>query len=330
MNSPDIATTANLLTARWASELRADENAVVSGASALGLLAMLLAGADGDAENELANATALRRSNAAEAASALIRTINGSRGTCAGMGVWVGSDLEIRPEFRLLLPEAVIDTIPLDTAALDGWASNVTNGTIDHFPATPTAETLLLAATVIAADADWRAPFTEGLGHWSSDPAWIGWLHRTDTDLDQASLLSRDGTTVSRMVCETAASFDVHLIAGSATDSPGTVLGLAVDSLTGAVQVTPASDLRVGDRGGVLMVAKTPAWESRPHLNVDFPVFDITTTHDLLATATLFGLEAATDRSRGHFPRLSDSPLAIEQASQSATASVSALGFRAA
>ena len=78
------------------------------------------------------------------------------------------------------------------------------------------------------------------------------------------------------------------------------------------------------------MVAKTPAWESRPHLNVDFPVFDITTTHDLLATATLFGLEAATDRSRGHFPRLSDSPLAIEQASQSATASVSALGFRAA
>ncbi|WP_323139134.1 MULTISPECIES: hypothetical protein [Streptomyces] len=50
----------------------------------------------------------------------------------------------------------------------------------------------------------------------------------------------------------------------------------------------------------------------------------------LLERADLFGLATAADTSRGHFPGISDQPLAVSAARQSATATFGPLGFRAA
>jgi serine protease inhibitor len=52
--------------------------------------------------------------------------------------------------------------------------------------------------------------------------------------------------------------------------------------------------------------------------------------HDLLLQANLFGLRTAMDARRGHFPGISDWPLAIQQAIQSVRNTFSATGFEAA
>jgi hypothetical protein len=327
--TPGLVAMVNQLTSRWSKELQAEQTTVLSGAGALGLLAALLALADGDARAELAAATGLEASGAGRVADELVRTLNASRGTSAGVGLWVGRELELDPGVGSLLREAVVDTIPADPAVLHAWASAATRGLIDTFPVAPTAETLLVVAAVLAADADWVDAFDEGMGHWASGAEWIGWLSRSCADLDQASLLKRDGVTVSRVVCETTASFDVHVVAGDATDSPGIVLGLAVDSLDGDAEVVVGSDLELGESGGCLVVEMSAAWEPEPRLTVTLPVFDIAAGHDLLAKAELFGLQAASDRTRGHFPGLAARPLAVEHATQSVVASFSSQGFRA-
>ncbi|WP_405681175.1 hypothetical protein [Streptomyces sp. NBC_00048] len=49
-----------------------------------------------------------------------------------------------------------------------------------------------------------------------------------------------------------------------------------------------------------------------------------------MAHADLFGLGSASDRSAGHFPGISDNPLAIGSAKQSVTAAFTDKGFEAA
>ncbi len=66
-----------------------------------------------------------------------------------------------------------------------------------------------------------------------------------------------------------------------------------------------------------------------PTLEVATVAYDMTAHHDLLARHRLFGLTAARDSTRGHFPGISGSPLAIGSARQSATARFGALGFLA-
>ncbi|MGN2640006.1 hypothetical protein ACTD5D_28335 [Nocardia takedensis] len=50
----------------------------------------------------------------------------------------------------------------------------------------------------------------------------------------------------------------------------------------------------------------------------------------VLARPELFGLRAATDASRGHFPGLSDTALAVDQGAQDVLAVFDRLGFEAA
>jgi serine protease inhibitor len=90
------------------------------------------------------------------------------------------------------------------------------------------------------------------------------------------------------------------------------------------------SQLHRGDKGGCLVVEKAAAFPKDPQIHVSLPAFDVMSNHDLLAHPTLFGLAAVQDKSRGHFPGISTYPLAIESAAQSAIASFSATGFRAA
>jgi serine protease inhibitor len=78
-------------------------------------------------------------------------------------------------------------------------------------------------------------------------------------------------------------------------------------------------------------VAKVRTPESAaPELELTTVEFTLTGEHDLLHDPAIFGLEAASDTSSSHFPGISATPLAVDSAEQSVTATFSAEGFRAA
>jgi serine protease inhibitor len=65
-------------------------------------------------------------------------------------------------------------------------------------------------------------------------------------------------------------------------------------------------------------------------LRIQLPPFEIRSSHNLLADPGLFGLRTATDPGRGHFSAVSDTPLAVDQATQNALARFTREGFEAA
>ncbi|MEW2584911.1 hypothetical protein [Streptomyces virginiae] len=67
-----------------------------------------------------------------------------------------------------------------------------------------------------------------------------------------------------------------------------------------------------------------------PSLEVTTAAYDVNASHDLLRLHRLFGLTAALDTSRGHFPGISGFPLGIGSAEQTTMAKFGALGFEAA
>ena len=75
---------------------------------------------------------------------------------------------------------------------------------------------------------------------------------------------------------------------------------------------------------------RSPAGTTTPSVVLTTPQFTVDARHDLLRHAELFGLRTAQDTSRGHFPGISPSPLAMSSGQQSMTASFSAEGFWAA
>ncbi|EPH43067.1 serpin family protein [Streptomyces aurantiacus] len=93
----------------------------------------------------------------------------------------------------------------------------------------------------------------------------------------------------------------------------------------------PGIHLPYGGAGPGLAVRKErSATPLPPQLHVTTVPFTVTAEHDLLARRGPFGLTAATDAGSGHFPGVAVEPLAVDRASQAATATFGALGFRAA
>src|SRR5262249_13959789 len=92
---------------------------------------------------------------------------------------------------------------------------------------------------------------------------------------------------------------------------------------------TAGSALGVGDRAPGLEVYESDSAEA-DYVGLEVPAFDISSRHDLLTTPELFGLQSATDDTRGHFPGMSAKPLAIGAAAQGVRAAFSDKGFEAA
>lgn len=320
----------NQLTRAWVERLRPDHNDVVSGAGAWLLLTALLHGATGKAREELEKAMFVAGERAASSVRSFAQLVASTEGTSSAAGVWLHRDVVLRPEYVREFPELTVASIPTDLALLDRWASDHTAGLITQFPGSITPDTRLVAATALAALAEWQQPFVDGIGQWTIRGGDTAWLSRSSADLNDATLLTRDATTISRVVCRTVDGFDVHLVAGPASAAPGEVLTLAIDALDGGVDTVVGGDLRVGDRGGCLVVENAPNAGPTPQLRVSLPKFSVSSEHDLLRESALFGLTAAQDTSSGHFPGLSPYPLAIACAAQSAVATFSAKGFKAA
>ena len=65
-------------------------------------------------------------------------------------------------------------------------------------------------------------------------------------------------------------------------------------------------------------------------LSIRLPQFEVSSSHDLIERADLFGLRSGSDSSKGHFPGISKTPLAISKAAQTATMAFGPEGFEAA
>jgi serine protease inhibitor len=313
----------------WAGRVRPGRNTVFSGAGAWSLLTALLHGADGRARRELEAALFVGRDDAAQSVGEVWHVVTSTSGLAGAAGLWTHRDVAIEPAFADALPQFTIDALPTDRAALDRWANAHTAGLIRKFPVEVHAETRLVAATVLTAIAEWERPFASGSRRWSVDEQPRPWLSRAD-DIDAVALITSGRHTLSRVACRTVAGFDVHLVAGAPEDQPGEVLAIAIAALDGGAAITPGPRLRVGDRGGCMVVERVRSTGRDPQLQVSLPAFEVASDHDLLRDAELFGLVAAQDRSHGHFPGLSAYPLAVDRAAQSAVASFSAKGFKAA
>ncbi|WP_225727404.1 MULTISPECIES: serpin family protein [unclassified Nocardia] len=317
---------ANELTARWCAAA-GEADFVLSGAGVWPLLALLAAAADGPARAELAAAAGIPADTAQAAAVQLIGILDDAVDIAGALGIWVRKKLPLHDDWVAEQPKGTIDLLT-DQAALDSWAAQHTGGLIEKFPLQLDPATVLVLATALVAKTKWRKPFEEILlipehGPWQG--ARISGLYRSTDDIDAAAIL--DGPTpVTRVIVTGTADLDVHLLVGDG--DPGIVLRTGLGALTGAVPVN--TELPPGTTGPGLRVTTIESTDRHDRLGIRLPSFDIRSFHNLLALPDVFGLRAATDTTRGHFPRISPAPLAVNQAAQDVLARFTREGFESA
>ena len=308
----------NQLSEKWANELLDGQAVVGSGLGIWLLLATLLSGAEGEARNELESATGLKQSEAATAVAAVLNSIDGVDGLGTAVAIWVRDTIELLPEFVAKFPQIEIAALPDRQELFDEWASRATDGLIAKFPLKTSSEALMVLASALVAKGKWKQPFSE------SD----GFLSVAETDLSKAAFVQNGKTTISRIVVAAENGMDVHLVAGHRTDLPSDVISAGLSELMGTCIVTPGDQLQDGQEAGCLKA--TLVYSPTSELYVSLPQFQIDSSHDLLEHGDVLGLKSACDASRGHFPGISNTPLAIEGAAQSATIEFGPKGFEAA
>ncbi|MFF2194163.1 serpin family protein [Streptomyces sp. NPDC058157] len=330
----------NRLTARWAAAHGGDAGTVFTAAGVWPLLAPLADGAAGPARAELAEALGIPAERAAGAARELLAALDGVRGLRSATALWTRADLPLEPAWlERLAPGShgtLSGTAEAGHKALDAWADRRTGGLVKHMPVTLTEGpdgTRLVLASALTLKTKWVRPFFE----WPREPSegpWSGrslqMLHRTTALPDRAAVAEGPHGAVTLLEVVGDTGVDVHLLLGEAGAGPGGVLTTGVEAVTRARPVTPASLLPEGRPGPGLTVTRELALTPEPRLVVETPAFEVRAEHDLLRRARLFGLEAACDNSRGHFPGVGSEPLAVGSARQSAMARFRAEGFEAA
>lgn len=326
----------NGLTARWASA--SEGGTVFSAAGVWPLLAFLADGAGGPARAELADAVGLPADEAAGAARELLGAMGAMRGLDSALGLWTKRTLELRERWEAGLPAQAHGVLSgnaeADKAALDAWAVKRTGGLIDEMPVLLAPGPEVVVASALALRTEWLQrfwdwPMRPASGPWS-ERALLG-LHRTSTLLDRVGVADTAAGHVTELKVLGDNAIDVHLLLGEAGMTPGAVLGAGVDILERRCAVVPGPRLPYGNVGpGLCVVKQRNTRPVPPTLAVETVAFDMSADHDLLELHRVFGMTAARDMTRGHFPGISDFPLAIGSARQSTMARFGELGFRAA
>ncbi|WOX12326.1 serpin family protein [Streptomyces sp. N50] len=324
----------NALTARWAGVV--DGGTVVSAAGVWPLLALLADGAGGTARAELADVVGMPAEQSAAAARELLGGLAAMRGVDSALGLWTKRTLELREPWAAGLPAeahgVLTGDLDADRTALDAWAAKRTGGLIERMPVALTDATELVLASALALRTEWLRPFEEvpmESAYWS-DRVPLG-LFRSTAVLDRIGVADTPDGHVTRLKVLGKSAVDVHLLLGEEGMTSGQVLGAGVGILDGRHPVVPGEQLPYGEPGPGLSVTKERRTSPQPpSLDVTTAAYDMSARHDLLALHRLFGLTTARDASRGHFPGISEFPLAIGSAEQSTTARFGALGFRAA
>ncbi|WP_443049844.1 serpin family protein [Streptomyces sp. NBC_00287] len=324
---------ANGLTALWAATV---EDATVF--SAVGVWPLLAFLADGAAEltrEELAEALGVPADQAASAGRELLGALDSVDGLDSALGIWTRRTLEPRPEWVAGLPAQTHGVLGGDLGAdqktLDAWAAERTGGLVDAMPVELTPLTELVLASALVLRTTWEEPFEGGYGRWLGGAFDRAGLSRTTEGLDDLAVARTPAGKVTRVVVRGDNGIDVHLLLGEEEMTPGQVLGAGLGCLDGSLRPTAGERLKKGDAGPGLHVSKLPSAQPAPtQLSLDTVEFTLNARHDLLARPELFGLSCATDPEWGGFPGISAGPLAVGSAGQSATATFSAEGFRAA
>jgi serine protease inhibitor len=321
----------NRLTARWASGIR--EGTVFSAAGVWPLLALLVAGATGRAREELTEALGLPADRAGAAGRELLGVLAEVDGLESALGLWTERTVELREEWAAGLPleaHGVLTGDPAaDRRALDAWAARRTGGAIEHLPAALRPDTVLMLATALVLRTDWEVPFKGDLMPWRGHDR--AGLTRTLAGLDAVAVARPPGGAVTVATVRGTNGIDVLLLLGDEVLTPAQVVEAGVGVVSGALPAVPGSRLPYGQAGPGLRLEKVRTRRPEPPaLTLSTVEFTLTAGHDLLADAESFGLATAADGTPGHFPGISAAPLALASGRQSATATFSAEGFRAA
>ncbi|MEV6111991.1 serpin family protein [Streptomyces sp. NPDC052109] len=332
----EVVRAVNGQTRRWAATVRG--GTVLSATGVWPLLAFLADGASGPARAELAEALGVPADQAAGAARELLAALGSVSGLDAALGLWTHHALALREEWRSGLPAGTYGTFGDDLVTaqerLDAWAAERTGGLVERMPVTLTRDARMVLAGALALRTTWRQPFAEvplrpDAGPWQGRT--LRGLHRRSVRPDRVGVAGTPDGFVTALTVPGDNGIDVHLVLGEERMTPGQVLTAGVGIVERALPLTGGGSLPQGHVGPGLHVAQEPAVEPVPlTLDVRTVAYEVRADHDLLALAGLFGLTAAADAHRAHFPGISDFPLAIGQARQSALAQFGSLGFRAA
>jgi serine protease inhibitor len=327
----------NGLTARWAAALPDGRSTVLSGAGLWPILALLAASADGRGRTELEGAIDFPADGAETAARALLDALRDSPTVKAALGIWARADVAFTDRWTRSAPPGVRGELTgnpaIDQPALDAWAARETAGLIERMPIEVDAETLMVLATALMVRTTWRAPFEDGpasvpAGPWAS--RLIAALSRRTTGLEPLSVASTDAGLVTTLAVEGTEDVDVHLVLGEEGRASGATLSAGIATVGGAFPTIRGDALLADQSAPGLSAGQAEVADGRPRLMVRTARFTVEGQHDLVAQAPLFGLATVSDSSRGRFPLMSSTPLAVDQARQVATATFSAEGFVAA
>lgn len=322
---------ANALTRRWVASLDPEGSAAVSGAGVWPLLAYLAPAADGDGRDELTAAVGLPAGEAAAGAAALVGLLRTTPGLRAAIGAWVNPQLALRPQWTGSLPPGTVGVLG-EQAVLDGWVREQTDGLLDRMPLTVDPETLLVLASALVARTRWSEPFEDGMlvaaaGPWSGRR--LAGLHRFTADRDLLAVYETPAGPVTVLTVEGTDGIDVDLVIGLPDAPAAAVLAAGVDAPS-AVPSRRGSQFGEADTAPGVTVGTGWGYHDTPRLLASLPRFTVTSSHDLLAHADVFGLRTVSDLSSQRLPGVSDFPLGVGAAAQDLTASFTADGFEAA
>ncbi|QWB27600.1 MULTISPECIES: serpin family protein [Streptomyces] len=332
MRATDTAIrTVNGLTARWASAVR--EGTVFSAAGIWPLLALLADGATEEVREELAEALGLPSDRAGAEGRELLALLAGIDGLESALGLWTARTVELREEWATALPveaHGVLTGDPQrDKRALDAWAARRTGGAIERIPADLRPDTSLVLTTALVLRTEWEVPFKGDLMPWRGHDR--AGLTRTHAGLDAVAVARTPCGAVTVATVRGTNGIDVLLLLGDEELAPQEVIDAGVGVVSGTLPAVPGERLPYGQAGPGLRLERVSTLRPEPpSLTLRTVEFTLTAGHDLLAQAELFGLATAADGSPGHFPGISAAPLALASGRQSATATFSAEGFRAA
>ncbi|MFH9427148.1 serpin family protein [Streptomyces sp. NPDC017615] len=327
----------NALTARWARTVAADDGTVFSAAAVWPLLAFLADGAGGQARAELSDALGVPADLAAAAARRLLAELASVTGLDAALGLWTQQSLRLRDDWRAGLPAGTQGTFGDDLITaqerLDAWAAERTGGMVERMPLKLTRDAQVVLASALSLRTTWRQPFTEiplrpEHGPWQGRTL-LG-LFRRSVRPDRVGVAATPDGHVTSLTIPGDNGIDIHLVLGEEGMTPGQVITAGVGLVERTLPVTEGGRLPLGHAGPGLHVEQRPSATPEPvALDVRTVAYEVRADHDLLADPALFGLATAQYTPGAHFPGVTDMPLAIGAARQSAVAQFSAKGFRA-
>ncbi|UQA91787.1 serpin family protein [Streptomyces halobius] len=313
-----------------------ERGTVLTAAGVWPLLALLAGPAAGPARKEPAEALGTDADRAVREGCELLGALDAADGVDAALGLWTRRVLALRPEWLTGLPLDLHGELTGDASAdqnaLDAWAQRHTDGLIERMPVRVTPDMLLVLASALLVRTTWAEPFRESPLRVTEGP-WAGQeltgLHRYRTAAEQVRVHHTPAGPLTAFDVPGDNGLAVRLLLGPEDMTGGEVLHHGLAALGGGYRTVPGAELPEGAGPG-LTVTEMASWGRHTAGGSGHRRFAVAAEHDLLERAGLFGLEAVMDNSCGHFPGLSETPLAVSTARQTATATFGPLGFRAA